>query len=192
MAQDGIGVRLDKFLAAEARLGSRARATTAIQRGKVFLNDREAAPDDAGTRLAAGDRVRVWVDRPGTSRAGFRPRKAGELEIVYEDAALLVVNKPAGLLVVPLAETRRHADGLRPGAASPASAREAAAHDRASHRPRHVRARRVCQGCRRAGAAEGTVPAAGAGARLSGDRATAIPRPRRAPGRIGWSGTRSR
>jgi 23S rRNA pseudouridine1911/1915/1917 synthase len=102
VAQDGVGVRLDKFLADDARLGSRARATVAIQRGKVFLNDREAAPDDAGIRLAAGDRVRVWVDRPGTSRAGFRPRKAGALEIVYEDAALLVVNKPAGLLVVPL------------------------------------------------------------------------------------------
>jgi 23S rRNA pseudouridine1911/1915/1917 synthase len=96
------GIRLDKFLAAETRLGSRTRATTAIQRGKVFLNDREAAPEDAAVRLATGDRVRVWADRPGTSRSGFRPRKAGELEILYEDESLLVVNKPAGLLVVPL------------------------------------------------------------------------------------------
>lgn len=99
---DAAGIRLDKFLAAEARLGSRTRAATAIQRGKVFLNDREAAPEDAAAKLAAGDRVRVWVDRPGTSRSGFRPRKAGELEILYEDESLLVVNKPAGLLVVPL------------------------------------------------------------------------------------------
>jgi 23S rRNA pseudouridine1911/1915/1917 synthase len=91
-------------LAAEARLGSRTRAATAIQRGKVFLNDREAAPEDAAVKLAAGDRVRVWIDRPGTSRSGFRPRKAGELEILYEDESLLVVNKPAGLLVVPLPE----------------------------------------------------------------------------------------
>jgi 23S rRNA pseudouridine1911/1915/1917 synthase len=96
------GIRLDKFLAAEVRLGSRTRAATAIQRGKVFLNDREAAPEDAAVRLAAGDRVRVWADRPGTSRSGFRPRKVGELEILYEDESLLVVNKPAGLLVVPL------------------------------------------------------------------------------------------
>jgi 23S rRNA pseudouridine1911/1915/1917 synthase len=96
------GIRLDKFLAAETRLGSRTRATTAIQRGKVFLNDREAAPADAAVKLVAGDRVRVWVDRPGTSRSGFRPRKAGGLEILYEDESLLVVNKPAGLLVVPL------------------------------------------------------------------------------------------
>ena len=102
VAPDAAGVRLDKFLSAEARLGSRARATAAIQRGKVFLNDREAGPDDAAVKLAAGDRVRVWIDRPGTSRSGFRPRKAGALEILYEDESLLVVNKPAGLLVVPL------------------------------------------------------------------------------------------
>jgi 23S rRNA pseudouridine1911/1915/1917 synthase len=99
---EAVGIRLDKFLAADARLGSRARATAAIQRGKVFLNDREAGPEDAAVKLAAGDRVRVWIDRPGTSRSGFRPRKAGALEILYEDASLLVVNKPAGLLVVPL------------------------------------------------------------------------------------------
>jgi 23S rRNA pseudouridine1911/1915/1917 synthase len=99
---EAVGIRLDKFLAADARLGSRARATAAIQRGKVFLNDREAGPDDAAVKLAPGDRVRVWIDRPGTSRSGFRPRKAGALEILYEDGSLLVVNKPAGLLVVPL------------------------------------------------------------------------------------------
>jgi 23S rRNA pseudouridine1911/1915/1917 synthase len=102
VAPDAAGMRLDKFLAAELRLGSRARATAAIQRGKVFLNDREAGPDDAAVRLVAGDSVRVWVDRPGTSRSGFRPRRAGALEILYEDDLLLVVNKPAGLLVVPL------------------------------------------------------------------------------------------
>jgi len=99
---DNAGVRLDKFLAGETRLSSRARATAAIQRGKVFLNDREARPEDAAVKLAAGDRVRLWTDRPGTSRSGFRPRKAGPLEILYEDESLLVVNKPAGLLVVPL------------------------------------------------------------------------------------------
>ena len=31
--------RLDKFLAAPERLGSRSRAATALERGKVFLND---------------------------------------------------------------------------------------------------------------------------------------------------------
>ena len=105
MAREAAGIRLDKFLAAAERLGSRARATAAIQRGKVFLNDREAAPQDAPVKLTAGDRVRVWIDRPGTSKSGFRPRKAGALEILYEDSVLLVINKPAGLLAVPLPRT---------------------------------------------------------------------------------------
>jgi len=102
VAREAAGIRLDKFLAADERLGSRTRAAAAIQRGKVFLNDREAAQQDAAVKLTAGDRVRVWIDRPGTSKSGFRPRKAGALEILYEDSALLVINKPAGLLAVPL------------------------------------------------------------------------------------------
>jgi 23S rRNA pseudouridine1911/1915/1917 synthase len=96
------GARLDKFLAAADRLGSRARAVTAIARGKVFINGEEAGADAAGTRLKAGDLVRVWMDRPGTAKR--RPAIGGsrDLHIIYEDDALLVLNKPAGLLVVPL------------------------------------------------------------------------------------------
>ena len=66
---DDAGIRLDKYLAAAERLGSRTRAAAAIARGKVFLNDREVSRDDAATRLTMGDMVRVWTDRPGTSRA---------------------------------------------------------------------------------------------------------------------------
>jgi 23S rRNA pseudouridine1911/1915/1917 synthase len=97
------GTRLDKFLADSARLGSRGRAADALERGKVFLNDREATPADAAQRLGTGDRVRVWMDRPGSSRRlTQRPPRPGELPIVYEDDAIVVVNKPAGLLTVPL------------------------------------------------------------------------------------------
>jgi len=97
------GLRLDKFLAAESRLGSRRRASAALERGKVFVNDVEATPEDCGRALQNGDRVRVWMDRPGSSHRR-RPRtKEGELSIVYEDDVLLVLNKPPGLLTVPLA-----------------------------------------------------------------------------------------
>jgi len=97
------GVRLDKFLAADDRLGSRSKATAAIDRGKIFVNDREAATVDAALTLKAGDLVSVWMDRPGSGRAvRARPRRDGDLVIVYEDAALLVVDKPPGLLAVPL------------------------------------------------------------------------------------------
>jgi len=97
------GARLDKFLAAEERLGSRGRATEALGRGKIFLNDQEASPADAARRLEPGDTVRVWMDRPGSSRrVTQRSARRGELPIVYEDDSLIVVNKPAGLLTVPL------------------------------------------------------------------------------------------
>ena len=97
------GTRLDKFLADAERLGSRARAMTALEKGKVFINDGEAARADAARRLATGDRVRLWMDRPGSAKARpAGPQIAGDVEIVFEDDSLIVVNKPAGLLSVPL------------------------------------------------------------------------------------------
>jgi 23S rRNA pseudouridine1911/1915/1917 synthase len=99
---DAAGVRLDKFLAAADRLGSRGRAAEAIQRGKVLINGAEATARDSARRLIDGDVVRLWLDRPGSARRRFEPVTDGDLTIVYEDDALLVVNKPAGLLAVPL------------------------------------------------------------------------------------------
>src|SRR6185369_7610898 len=95
------GVRLDKFLAEHARLGSRRRASIALDRGKVFVNAVEAATGSGSLKLAAGDRVRVWMDRPGSSRRRS-PSRSGDLRIVFEDDALIVVDKPAGVLAVPL------------------------------------------------------------------------------------------
>ncbi len=104
------GSRLDKFLAADDRLGSRRRASVALDRAKVFVNDVEAAPDAGHTRLAAGDRVRVWMDRPGSARRRT-PVRAGDLKILYEDDDLIVLDKPAGLLAVPL-ERKAAADSV--------------------------------------------------------------------------------
>ena len=101
VSPDEAGVRLDTFLAAADRLGSRARATAALDRGKIFLNGVEAATVDAAMHLSPGDSVRVWMDRPGSARRG-RPGAARDLDILYEDEALIVLNKPSGLLVVPL------------------------------------------------------------------------------------------
>jgi 23S rRNA pseudouridine1911/1915/1917 synthase len=106
------GSRLDKFLAALDRLGSRSKATTAIDRGKVFVNDRETGTADAALALSAGDVVRVWMDRPGSGRVvRARTRRDGDLIVVYEDASLLVVDKPPGLLAVPLSR-RGHVSSL--------------------------------------------------------------------------------
>jgi 23S rRNA pseudouridine1911/1915/1917 synthase len=99
--RDESHTRLDKFLAAPDRLGSRSRALAALERGKVFLNGTEVSAADAATPVAAGDVVRLWVDRPGSGRRAA-PLTPVNLDIVYEDEALVVVNKPAGLLSVPL------------------------------------------------------------------------------------------
>src|SRR6266849_1796411 len=99
---ESAGLRLDKFLAEADRLGSRSRAVTAIERGKVFINDVEVSAAGGATRLSTGDRVRVWMDRPGSARRRPAPRQAGDLSILYEDDDLIAVNKPSGLLAVPL------------------------------------------------------------------------------------------
>src|SRR5579872_1193919 len=99
---DEAGLRLDKFLAAPTRLMSRSRAVEAIGRGKVFVNDDEAVAADAARRVRAGDRIRLWMDRPGSAKRRPSPHQVGLVQIVYEDDDLIVVDKPAGLLAVPL------------------------------------------------------------------------------------------
>lgn len=101
------GVRLDKYLADPARLGSRPKAAAALERGRVFLNAREATVKDAATPLAVGDLVRVWMDRPGSATRRATLGDECDLPVVYEDAALVVLNKPPGLLAVPLPLERR-------------------------------------------------------------------------------------
>ena len=100
---DETGIRLDKFLAAPGRLGSRSRAVDALEKGKIFLNEEEVGVADGARRLALGDAVRLWMDRPGSSRrVSQRAPRAGELPILFEDDSLVVINKPPGLLTVPL------------------------------------------------------------------------------------------
>jgi 23S rRNA pseudouridine1911/1915/1917 synthase len=97
------GARLDKWLAATERLGSRARAFAALERGKIFVNGEEQTAAAAARQVQAGDQVRHWADRPGsTKRRAYAGKRVGDLNLLYEDETLLVVNKPAGLLSVPL------------------------------------------------------------------------------------------
>jgi 23S rRNA pseudouridine1911/1915/1917 synthase len=103
---DEEGVRLDKFLSSPERLGSRARALAAREKGKVFVNGTEVGRGGATLRLAARDVVRLWMDRPGSAKRRPGPFRRKELDILYEDSHLLVLNKPAGLLTVPLERKR--------------------------------------------------------------------------------------
>jgi 23S rRNA pseudouridine1911/1915/1917 synthase len=110
VAEADVGLRLDKFLAAEERLGSRRRVAMAIETGRVFLNEVEAVRAASATRLSAGDVVRVWMDRPGSAQRRV-PKTLGDLRILYEDESFMVVDKPAGLLSVPL-ERKSGADSV--------------------------------------------------------------------------------
>lgn len=102
ITEDEAGTRLDKWLAAAERLGSRSRALAAIDHGKIFAGGVEQTAADTGRRLVAGESIRIWIDRPGSSRRRYSERRKSDLHILYEDAALIVINKPAGLLTVPL------------------------------------------------------------------------------------------
>jgi 23S rRNA pseudouridine1911/1915/1917 synthase len=96
------GLRLDKWLAAAERLGSRSKALAAIERGKVFIGGVEQTSADAARRMQAGETVRLWMDRPGSAERRYSERRESGLHLIYEDSSLVVVNKPAGLLTVPL------------------------------------------------------------------------------------------
>jgi len=102
------GVRLDKYLAAPDRAGSRSKAATALERGKVFVNDLEVSLTDAAALLRPGDVVRLWMDRPGSAKKRSTLGDLRDMPVVFEDDWLIVLNKPAGLLAVPLPLERRN------------------------------------------------------------------------------------
>lgn len=93
------GQRLDNFLLACLKGVPRTHVYRLIRSGQVRVNSSRAAPS---YRLRAGDRVRVPPVRARTAAAA--PAARGSVDwlrdrIVYEDARLLVVDKPAGLAV---------------------------------------------------------------------------------------------
>src|SRR5438552_2650221 len=101
-AGDGVAALLvgpHDFLVALLSVGHAAPGVP--DRGKGFVNDIEASPEAAATKLGRGDRIRVWMDRPGSARSRT-PSRSGDLHILYEDEVLIVLDKPAGLLAVPL------------------------------------------------------------------------------------------
>jgi 23S rRNA pseudouridine1911/1915/1917 synthase len=91
------GQRLDQALVALAPEFSRNHLQSLIKRGHVMLDGRPALTP--ARRLRAGQQIRFELVPTEESRA-FTPQ-AMVLDIVFEDAQLLVLNKPAGLVVHP-------------------------------------------------------------------------------------------
>lgn len=90
--------RLDAYLAARIEDWSRARLQRLIEDGDVLVSGR--ATVKPSYKLRVNDEIEVELTAPPSAQ--FTPENI-PLEIVYEDAELIVVNKPAGMIVHPAA-----------------------------------------------------------------------------------------
>jgi 23S rRNA pseudouridine1911/1915/1917 synthase len=99
---EGAGVRLDRFLA--SMLGDRSRSLLQrlIRDGHVTIAGRIVKPN---TMLRGGERIGIEIPDPVPARPSAQ---ALPLPILYEDRDLVVVDKPAGMVVHPAAG---HAEG---------------------------------------------------------------------------------
>src|SRR5918911_4619656 len=96
--RDEAGTRLDRALATRLPEHSRSRHKALILEGHVAVNG--ATIRDPSERVNAGDAIAVAIP-PAADSAIAAERMP--LDIVYEDDAILVIDKPAGLVVHPAA-----------------------------------------------------------------------------------------
>ena len=95
--EDFAGQRIDKFLSGIERIGSRARAEKLLEGGLVLVGGKAAIKSH---RVRVGDVVEV----PDAELAEPAPRtyeNDAPVDVLYEDDDVLVVDKPAGLVVHP-------------------------------------------------------------------------------------------
>ena len=96
------GQRLDNFLVRTLKGVPRTHVYRLLRKGEVRVNSRRARPDQ---RVAAGDRIRLPPVRRASAGTGESRPPSASLQrvltesIVYEDADVVVLNKPAGIAV---------------------------------------------------------------------------------------------
>ena len=88
-------LRLDVFLSENQEEFSRSRLKKMIEQGHASVNESLA---QAKQKLKSGDKVVLNISAPSAS--GVEPEPI-PLKIIYEDEAMLAVNKPAGMVVHP-------------------------------------------------------------------------------------------
>lgn len=96
---DQAGIRLDVYLASQIEGWSRARLQRLIDNEDVLVNGKPSKPS---YKLREQDEIEVDLIAPAVDV--FAPENI-PLDIIYEDKTLVVVNKPAGLVVHPAAGT---------------------------------------------------------------------------------------
>lgn len=87
--------RLDLFLANREPTLSRSALQRLIQDGRITVNGLPAKPSQ---KIKPGDRIVLEIPRPEPLEMKPEPIP---LDVLYEDEAILVLNKPAGLVVHP-------------------------------------------------------------------------------------------
>ena len=97
LTADMAGERLDAFLARSVEGLTRSSAQRLLEEGCVTRNGRPGKKND---KLNMGDQISVTLPEP--KEVDIVPTQM-ELDIVYEDADVLVINKPKGLVVHPAA-----------------------------------------------------------------------------------------
>ncbi|MCI5945273.1 MAG: RluA family pseudouridine synthase [Eubacterium sp.] len=89
------GMRLDQFLAGELSEQSRAYIQKLIKGGQVLLNEKNAKP---GVRLRADDQIMIVIPPLKELEVLAEPM---ELDILYEDEDVILINKPKDMVVHP-------------------------------------------------------------------------------------------
>ena len=95
VGEDGVGQRVDNFLLKRLKGVPKSHVYRILRSGEVRVNKGRV---NAERRLALGDTVRVPPIRIA-EKADDAPVPAREFSIVYEDEALIVIDKPAGVAV---------------------------------------------------------------------------------------------
>ena len=91
-----IPVRVDKYMFEKLQHSSRNRIQKAADAGFVHVNDK---PVKSNYKVRPGDIVTLMMDRPHFDTT-IEPEDI-PLDVVYEDEQLMVINKPAGMVVHP-------------------------------------------------------------------------------------------
>ena len=102
-----VGERLDRFLAARMPHLSRSRIQALIKTKCVHIARVNASSDgiDASQRVKNGDVI--FVEEPEAKPAQIEAEKIA-LDVLFEDEDLIVINKPAGIVVHPAAGNAEH------------------------------------------------------------------------------------
>jgi 23S rRNA pseudouridine1911/1915/1917 synthase len=92
---EDVGQRLDLYLTSHLPQFSRNHLQMLIKQGNICLNSQPAKPN---IRMKLGDRIQVEI--PSPQKIDILPEEI-DLNIIYEDSDIVVINKPQGMVVHP-------------------------------------------------------------------------------------------